>query len=127
MSYDLRFAVETVMENADGEQYVVIGEPEYDSPTYNYHRMFVACMDWDYKQGVWYRWIDVRKHFERGLRELKENRAEYEQYNPPNGWGTLDGAIRVMQSVLDAVDAKGDWDWEALTRYWPEEALWFQW
>ena len=49
MSYDIRFGVQTVMPDNEGESFVVIGMPEYDSPTYNLRDMFVACMGWDYE------------------------------------------------------------------------------
>ena len=54
MSYDVRFAVETVKPNKYGQRFAVVRIPEYDSPTYNLRQMFVACMGWDYTQGEWY-------------------------------------------------------------------------
>lgn len=49
MSYDLRFAVKVNM--GDECKFVSIGYPEYEHPTYNYSKMFRACMNWDYEQG----------------------------------------------------------------------------
>ena len=48
MSYDIRFGVKVA---GAEDVYAVIGEPEYDSPTYNNRDIFVKCMDWDYHQG----------------------------------------------------------------------------
>ena len=38
MSYDIRFCVQTVQPNKDGECFAVVHTPEYDSPTYNYSK-----------------------------------------------------------------------------------------
>lgn len=51
MSYDIRWCVETVMPDVEGDCHAVVHTPRFDSPTYNYSKMFRACMDWDYKQG----------------------------------------------------------------------------
>ena len=99
MSYDIRICVKV-----DGiDKYAEIARPEYDSPTYNLRDMFVACMGWDYEQGEYYRCNYVIGKIEHGIRELHTNRAEYEKYNPPNGWGTLNGAIRVLESLRDCI------------------------
>ena len=84
MSYDIRFSVKVA--GALDDCYAVIGQPEYDSPTYNLREMFVACMGWDYKQGVWYPLKDVLPKIKRGVDELTYNEDMYTQYNPENGW-----------------------------------------
>jgi hypothetical protein len=66
-------------------------------------------MDWDYSQsekdenGEWqdclYKCDFVLEKVRRGISELINNRAEYEQYSPENGYGTLDGAIRCLKSL----------------------------
>lgn len=99
MSYDLRICVKIEGLN----KYVDIDAPEYDSPTYNLGDMFRACMDWDYVQGQEYLCYFVIKKIEHGLRELRMNRKEYEKYNPPNGWGDLDGAIKVLESLRKCI------------------------
>lgn len=99
MSYDLRILVK--VEGCD--ELLQWRTPEYDSPTYNLHDMFVACMDWDYEQGEAYNCANVINNVERGIRELRTNRKEYERYNPSNGWGSLDGAIRVLESLRECI------------------------
>ncbi len=95
MSYDLEIAVKV-----DGtDLYAMIDRPEYYSPTYNLRDMFVACMDWDYSQHVYYKCSEVINSIERGIRELRTHRDVYEQYNPPNGWGTIDTAVRALESL----------------------------
>lgn len=86
MSYDIRIGVK--VEGADC--FAVVAEPEYASPTYNLRDMFVACMDWDYNQGEWYRCTEALPKLERGLHELTFNRKKYTQFNPSNGWGSTD-------------------------------------
>ena len=99
MSYDIRFAV--IVDETD--IFAEVGRPEYDSPTYNLGDMFRACTGWDYKQGEYYKCVDVIPKIEHGIRELRVNRKAYEKYNPSNGWGSLDGAIRVLSSLRDGI------------------------
>jgi hypothetical protein len=95
MSYDLRVCVK-----AEGcDVYPVISEPEYMNPTYNLGTMFRACMNWDFKQGEYYRCDYVMPKVEHGIEELKHNRKKYEQYNPSNGWGSIDSAIQDLESL----------------------------
>ena len=99
MSYDLRICVKIEGLN----KYAEIDRPEYDSPTYNLGDMFRACMDWDYDQGEHYRCDFVIKKVEHGIRELRTNRKEYEKYNPSNGWGDLDSAIKALESLRKCI------------------------
>lgn len=99
MSYDLRVAVK--VEGCD--KYVDIAEPEYANPTYNLRDMFVACMNWDYEQGKYYRCDFVIPTLEDGIEELKHNRKKYEKYNPSNGWGSIDSAIEDLESLRTCI------------------------
>lgn len=136
MSYDIRFGVQTVCENNDGERFVVVRTPELDCPTYNLRDMFVACMDWDYEQGKWYPMTEALPKIERGIRELAEHPEKYDRYNPPNGWGNLNGALECLRNwraefVADDDPVLGDgkehFEFELVTYMWPLEALWFRW
>lgn len=109
MSYDISIHVK-----AEGcEVYPVVCYPACSNPTYNLRNMFVACMDWDYEQyvekenGGWqpryYRCDFVIDKIEHGIRELRTNRAAYEKYNPENGWGDIDSAIRTLESIREAI------------------------
>jgi hypothetical protein len=122
MSYDVRFGVK--VEGMNG-YIAVLDAPDYSSPTYNLREMFVACMEWDYSQGEWYNCIDVLPKFQRGLHELRFNREQYKQYNPPNGWGSIDSAIGFMESVVQKIGeiVSGDWTWNKI----PLEHLWMRW
>ena len=99
MSYDIRFGVKVA--GAPDDCFAVIGEPEYSSPTYNLRAMFVACMNWDYHQGEWYKLMDVLPKIERGIRELTYNEKAYKVYNPPNGWGDTNSARQALKSIVD--------------------------
>lgn len=95
MSYDIRLAVKV-----DGTDiYADIAEPEYSSPTYNLRDMFVTCMDWNFKQGNYYKCEDVLNKVERGIRELTSKPHIYNQHNPPNGCGSREGAIETLESL----------------------------
>lgn len=124
MSYDIRFCVQTVMPNKDGDCFAEVHRPEYDSPTYNYRPMFVACMDWDYKQGEYYPMTEVLPKLRRGLRELEEHPGKYRQYEPENGWGTLGGAIDCFRSWIHELTED---NWYGPTYLWPIETLWWRW
>lgn len=103
MSYDLRLAVKT-----EYGSFVEIGAPDYDSPTYNLGEMFRACTGWDYNQGEYYKCSEVIDKIEHGIRELTCNRSEYLQYNPPNGWGDLPGALMCLISLRDYIYERGE-------------------
>ena len=136
MSYDIEFGVQTVCENNDGERFAWVRSPEMDSPTYNLREMFAACMDWDYEQGKWYPMTEVLPKIERGIRELAGHPERYERYSPPNGWGSLKGALECLRNwrsefVADDDPVLGDgkehYEFELVTYTWPLEALWFRW
>lgn len=95
MSYDLRLAVK-----AEGCGVMVeIGEPELANPTYNLGQMFRACTGWNYEQGKYYRCSEVIEKIEHGISELRTSSWKYKTLEPSNGWGTLDGAIGVLESL----------------------------
>lgn len=115
MSYDLRIAVKV-----DGiDLFAQIAEPEYSSPTYNLRDMFVACMDWDYTQGAYYPCSVVIGSIEHGINELRTKRSKYIKYNPSNGWGDIDGAIRVLESLRECIYEQSE--------IIPIEHLWMAW
>ena len=99
MSYDLRIAVK--IEGLD--QFAQIAEPKLSSPTYNLRDMFVACMDWNYTQGEYYPCKDVLPKVERGITELMTKPKQYDKYNPSNGWGSREGAVRVLESLRKCI------------------------
>lgn len=108
MSYDLALHVK-----AEGcGKYVKIGEPSQPNPTYNYGKLFRACMDWDYSQceqdanGEWqlvyYNCLDIIENIQRGIHELKYNRNAYKQYEPEQ-WGALSGALVALESLEECI------------------------
>ena len=109
MSYDLRFAVKGI----DERMYVVF-EPDLHSPTYSLRTLFRKCMDWDFKQGEYYAVKDVLPMIERGIDELSFNSERYERYEPANGYGTLDGALRVLTGLVRCVEKHmAGYDWNS--------------
>lgn len=122
MSYDIRFGVK--VEGMDG-YIATIDEPEYNSPTYNLRKMFVACMDWEYEQGEWYNCSEVLTKIERGIRELTCYPNKYRKYDSPNGWGTVRSAKECLESVHKKIGeiVSGDWTWNEV----PISRLWMRW
>lgn len=115
MSYDFRISVK--VEGCD--KHAVIAYPEYDHPTYNLRAMFVACMDWNYNQSEYYSCDEVIKKVERGIHELRTKRRYYEQFNPSNGWGSIESAIESLESLRKCIYENA----EDI----PIECLWFIW
>lgn len=115
MSYDIRIAVKVEGWGGMAE----IGRPELDSPTYNLGQMFRACTGWDYKQGEYYNCSEVIQNIEQGVRELRTNPGKYKTLEPDNGWGTLPGAIEVLESLRDYIYERA----EEI----PIEYLWVKW
>lgn len=99
MSYDIRFGVKVA--GAPEDCFAVIGEPEYDSPTYNLRPIFEKSMDWDYKQGDWYPITEVMPKIQRGITELTMHPEKYRKLEPENGWGTIGSAVKCLRSVVD--------------------------
>ena len=109
MSYDITISVKV----AGCDKYARIATPEYDSPTYNLGAMFRACMDWDYSQsdqdadGHWqtcyYPCDFVIEKVERGIKELRTKRKDYLKFNPENGWGNIDSAIKALESLRTCI------------------------
>jgi len=97
MSYDIRFGVKVA--GAD-DCYAVIGQPEYDSPTYNLRDIFVQSMGWCYHQGEWYKITEVLPKIQRGITELTLHPQKYKKLEPGNGWGTVNSAIMSLQSIV---------------------------
>ena len=122
MSYDIRLAVK--VEGAE-DCYAVIAEPEYHSPTYNLGTMFRRAMGFDFKQGTWYRVDEILPFIERGIHELQFNKKKYTQYVPENGWGTMDGALKALESLRECIshEVNGDWSWNKI----PIECLYVSW
>lgn len=110
MSYDIRFGVKVA--GTDKDVFAIIGQPEYDSPTYNIREIFVRSMDWDYKQGEWYPMTEVMPKIERGIHELKMNACKYKQYEPSNGWGSCESALIALQSIYDFFNPHEMWNLE---------------
>lgn len=109
MSYDIRICVK--VEGYD--KYAQVAVPEYDSPTFNLGEMFRACMDWDFCTSEvdengnyhvrYYPCSFVIEKVERGIRELRTNGKAYKKYNPPNGWGDINGALLALESLRDCI------------------------
>lgn len=99
MSYDIRFAVK--VEGGPEDCFAVIGQPEYDSPTYNLGKMFRACTGWDFEQSKFYKVSEVLPMVRHGIEELRKYPEKYKKYEPDNGWGTIGSAIKALESIVD--------------------------
>ena len=129
MSYDIRFYVKTVVPNLEGDRYVSVHAPKYDSPTYNYRKMFVALMDWDYSQGEYYHMPEVLERLKTGLGRIKADPEAYRKYEPDNKWGTVEGARECLESWVDELTPPDDgcYGYDNVMCQWPLDALWWRW
>lgn len=110
MSYDIRFAVKVA--GTDNDVYAVIGEPEYDSPTYNVGEIFRKSMDWDFSQSEWYKLEEYIPNIERGIHEMRFNAKAYKKMEPDNGWGSTDTVLRCLNSIMEWI-SDGDKGWNS--------------
>ena len=117
VSYDISINVK--VEGID--RYIEIASPEYCNPTYNLGEMFRACMNWDYSQGEYYKCSEIMSRIECGINSLTYNRIDYEKYNPANGWGNINDALEVLESIRDCI-----YETEK-TRVIPIEHLYLRW
>ncbi len=121
MSYDIRFGVKVVGAES---VYAVIGEPEYDSPTYNVGKIFRAACGWDFKQGEWYPVTEILPNIERGIHELRFNAGAYKHMEPDNGWGSTSTALQALESIADWLTKERQWTWNADV---PLECIYMSW
>lgn len=99
MSYDLQIAVKV----QDYGEYVPIAYPENSSPTYNLGTMFRECMDWDFKQGVYYKCSEVVDNIDKGINELTWRPEKYKHLEAENGWGTIKGALEDLEYLRECI------------------------
>lgn len=99
MSYDLHVSVKIEGLN----QYASVARPEYSNPTYNLGKMFRIVMGWDFKQGVEYNCSEVIDKINNGITRLKCFPNNYRKYEPTNRWGTVESAIRDLESLRDCI------------------------
>lgn len=116
MSYDIGLSVK-----AENGQYVEFTAPEYPHPTYNIGEMLRKCMDWDFKQGEYYRVSEILPNIERGIHELTYNRKAYVPMNPPNGWGSVGSALEALESINKCIAEVVQW------RELPLEVIYLSW
>lgn len=122
MSYDIRFAVETVHPNKFGECFAVVDAPANDSPTYNVGSIFRACMGWDFEQGVWYPMAEALEHIDKGIGNLRGNFDAYRHLEPENKWGTVETVWNCLTSWREEIESP-----YGVTGRWPIETLWWRW
>lgn len=127
LSYDIELAVkaEGAEEVTGKDCYVVFAEPEYDSPTYNLGPMFRACTGWDFEQSKWYSVSEVLPLIEHGIHELRFNRSAYIQFEPKNGWGTIDLALKTLEFLLKCIQENNDGEYAR--NHIPLECMYVRW
>ena len=99
MSYDLRISVRV----HGTDLHAVIATPEYDNPTYNLGKMFRSATGWDFKQSEWYSCEKIFDNISNGIRELNEHPEKYKEFEPDNGWGTVESALRDLKSLKNCI------------------------
>lgn len=100
MSYDITFKVK-----AEGtDLYVPVGDCDANI-TWNVRDIITKStgLPWLNEANNGY-CKDVIPYIEKGLIELRRNPKKYKQYEPANGWGSVDSTINFFKRVLD------DWD-----------------
>lgn len=97
MSYDVRLAVDT-----GGEELVSV--TEYRSPTYNLAPMFSEALGIDMRDyGNGRRFLDGMAAADAlpivtaALSKMALDPEHFRALNPPNGWGSYEGAVEFLQ------------------------------
>ena len=72
------------------------------SPTYNLREMWTSAgLPFDEEIGG-KRVAELLPKLEAGLAELLRDPTKYRAMNPPNGWGTYEGLVEVVESAIEA-------------------------
>ena len=123
MSYDLRIGV-----RIDGTDMIAeIAEPDRPNPTHNLGKMFRECMGWDFQQSQWYSVAAVYPLIQRGLSELIAYPEKYRKYESENKWGTVETAVKDLQSLKDCIDQiESQTSWRKDNTI-PKQYLWVAW
>ena len=99
MSYDLELGVKT----ENGNFVLTYVQPEYSSPTYNHGVIFRKSMGWNFTQSKEYRVDKVLDKILKGINELTYFPDKYKKYEPDNGWGSVEGALKDLLSLEQAI------------------------
>lgn len=97
MSFDFRFVAK--LEGI--EEYATVGYLEANI-TYNVGTLIRKSTNWDLKNGVGEKLTDLIPKLLVGIRELTLNEKEYQQYEPANGWGNIEGVINLYENIIKA-------------------------
>lgn len=79
-----------------------IAEPEWSSPSYNFGKLFRACMDWDYCQGNYYPCDFALECVNRGIKNLVNRPSAFDQCTPENRF-RRDDAIQILLSIRQCI------------------------
>lgn len=78
--------------------------------TYNLSDMYYKCID---KELGFKKLNDMSCKkalpiLERAIKDMIENKEEYEKLNPPNGWGSYEGLLEDLQDMRNCCEANQD-------------------
>ena len=100
MSYDLELCVKT----ENGNFVLTRIQPEYANPTYNLGKMFRESTGWNFEQGKEYRVDKVLDQILKGINEPTYLPGKYKKYEPDNGWGSVEDALKALLSLARAIE-----------------------
>ena len=99
MSYDM--VLKAKVERERHNKYVHVADG--GGITWNVHELIEKSSGWTIKNEANNGLAeDIGKLIERGIYELETSPEEYEQYESPNGWGTIDGTLNFYRYLLEA-------------------------
>lgn len=98
MSYDIRLEIDT-----GGEEMARVTETR--SPTYNLSEMFEAALGQPISSLRGMSASKCAPIVRRAVERMKERPDVYRAYNPPNGWGSYEGAVESLSWLLEQCEA----------------------
>lgn len=94
MSYDIRLVIDT-----GGEHPAPVTECK--SPTYNLSEMFEEALGCPIRELSGQKAADVIPLLEKATIAMRKAPAKFKKLNPPNGWGSYEGALESLCWLLE--------------------------
>lgn len=97
MSYDISLSINTGRRMT---QIVDVGDP-----TYNLSEIFYRALGRDLTDLDGWRAQEVIELLQAAVKRMRDDMPSYKAMNPPNGWGTAEGALETLVKFAEACES----------------------